>query len=179
MHSAKIPNAYSKELLTSFQQPKEIDKVGFLLHGRFANFPTQLIYELHRNLLEDIRWTQQYKRVGSSQSANTHSNDEDDGVDLNEIKQFQSIEYFLLVANCSFTDDVNTTTLKPFDSVLGWNSVIFHNFEDEYYFQEADLAIIGHKHDFYKSTANSFPIIMKIPVKKLDTIVNSMKDLIQ
>lgn len=160
--------------------------MGFLFHGRFTNLPIQLIYEIHRNLFEDIRWAQQYKRsTGSHSSANADGNDgDDDGVDLNEIKQFQSIESLFFIANCSFTEDVKPSTLKTFDSVLGWNNLIFHNFEDEHYFQEADVAIIGQKHDFYKASSGSsagatFPIFMKIPVKKLENIVNSMKEFVQ
>lgn len=188
--NAKHTTPHSQALLALLQQPSQASQLGFLFHGRFTNLPIELIYELHRNLWEDISWAQKYKKSdkkknsndskGSSNSNASDSND--DEVDEEEVRQFQQMGSFLCVANVSLTGNTKPGTVTAGQSVLGWNDLLFHNFEDEFYFQQAELAVVGTKHDFYKAcsgpdAAGTLPIVLQVPLAKLQDIVTAMKDL--
>lgn len=102
---------------------------GIFLHQRFSNLPLELISHLHRNLDEDVGWAQQL-----------HDTDTD-GNAAQEASEFKSLQFVILLACCDIQGPKQDIGSSAID-VSGSSSLLFHNFEDESYFQEAISTVL-------------------------------------
>lgn len=182
----KPSNKLLHNLLTNMidETNDQISLYGGLLHGRFTNLPLQLIYDLHRNIKEDIQWAQSYFK--NSKSTNKEE------VDEVTIRRFESMKYLVMFCPCSLSDSANPQSSKktsksttssnqqPTDLVencLGANYILFENFEDEVYFQAAEEAFLlkNLSTDLMKHSMN---VMLVIPIEKYNSIVSSLVNLL-
>ena len=127
------------------------------MHARFSNLPLQLIGVLHRNLLEDLGWSQRQR--------------ESEGVSINSDSfNFASVQHILLLARVSKPDDMSRCTRD----VTGSSSLLFDLFEDEVYFQASIAAVI------MPSRVNpEFAIVAAIlPVNVLERCVKQIREIV-
>ncbi len=136
---------------------------GVLLHGRFSNFPPQLIYELHRNLYEDVKWAK-----GVSET--------EEDLEVEVVKSFKSMKNVFVLSPCSFNESYGKSSFQPFTQLIGSNDIMFHNFEDDFYFQHADEAYyinLPTEQFRYKDH-----VLMMINISSLDKILDSLKSML-
>ena len=123
------------ELMTECVAGAQGGVTGIFLHQRFSNLPLELIAHLHRNLDEDLGWAQQLHDSNS------------DGNAAQEISEFKSLQFVILIACCEMQQGTTKIDLGPpaantVSDVSGSPSLLFHNFEDESYFQEAICTVL-------------------------------------
>jgi len=122
------------ELMTECVSGAQGGVTGIFIHQRFANLPLELISHLHKNLDEDLGWAQQLHASNS------------DGNAAQEASDFKSLQFVILLACCDLQGGASQS--KPDLSgsavvdVSGNPSLLFHNFEDEAYFQEAISTVL-------------------------------------
>jgi hypothetical protein len=85
--------AGNQEILSHF---KDDCSSGFMIHGRFSNFPPQLIVDLHRNLKEDLLW---------ATSISKKECEEGKDLEVDVIEKFKKLKKILLLSPCSFSND--------------------------------------------------------------------------
>ena len=136
------------------------------MHNRFTNFPPQLIYDLHRNLLEDITW---------AKSINLRDQKNSEDLEIDIIRMFQGMDKCFMLAPCSFSD--STISSPPqFGNVLGRNDILFHNFEDDLYFQSATEAYyIKVPTEKFRNQEN---VLIIITLQDLDKVVSELKKMV-
>jgi hypothetical protein len=94
---------------------------GFMIHGRFSNFPPQLIVDLHRNLKEDLLWA---KNIPKKEC------EEDKDLEVEVIEKFKKLHRLLLLSPCSFSNENSKPTSSSsssksqyqFSNVIGYIS---------------------------------------------------------
>jgi len=126
-------------LMSGCIRGKQQNATGLLLHRRFYNLPLELIGHLHRNLGEDLGWAQ-----GRAESDDGSG----DGSSAEEHATFKVITHMLLLAPCESLSSGETKGSSSSSSsdahdvrdVTGSSSIMFENFEDDVYFQEATCA---------------------------------------
>ncbi len=145
---------------------------GLMRHGRFTNFPPPLIYELHRNLKDDILWTKTVKVAELSEQ-------ERGELEVDNIQLFQAMDKIYLLCPITFNDTYSAkeiSGLKPFQSLLGSNNIIFHSFEDEFYFQQADeVAYVFLPKEIMK---NQHHVLISVAINDFDKILKSIEDML-
>lgn len=108
--------------LPKLQQILSTKTVGLLINERMVNLPYQLVPALHSALHQDIEWAI-------------------DNEDTDELRHSFRMEYFLILATC--TEEKNRNSIskkgKKVKTVYEQSVKFFHNFEDEFFEQEAEL----------------------------------------
>ena len=134
---------------------KQQNATGLLVHRRFYNLPLELVGHLHRNLSEDLAWAQ-----GRAESEDGGGSG--DGSSAEEHSTFKAITHMLLLAPCAplqagggaegSSGRGSTAGAKggsggfsgggahDVQDVTNSGSIMFDNFEDDVYFQEATCA---------------------------------------
>lgn len=152
------------ELMTECVAGAQGGVTGIFLHQRFSNLPLELIAHLHRNLDEDLGWAQQL-----------HDSDSD-GNAAQEISEFKSLQFVILIACCEMQQGTTKIDLGPANTVSdvsGSPSLLFHNFEDESYFQEAICTVL-----FKPAQSEHTLCASLIPVASLRRCVQQISSLV-
>lgn len=146
------------------------DEYGMLIHDRFVNMPLQLIYHLHRNLLDDFLWI-------------TNKKENKTGADPTVVKQFEQLKNLVIFCPCS--DDGSTARTSSvnndkgtleIENVLGSSSVMLHYFEDDIFFENAEEAYkLKISTKLFKA---SNYVIMVMPVARISKVVEGLKLLV-
>lgn len=154
-----------REIIQAVLSADGPSQYGILLYDRFVNLPVELIYHLSRNLKEDLDWI-----------TTTATNSE---ISAELIAQFRSIRKLIffvpLYANESSSSS-SSSSASTVEDVTGRSTIIFDRFEDETYFQHADVAFqikLG-----TKPFKISNYVMMVVPKSKLGTIVDELQTLL-
>ncbi|TDH68219.1 hypothetical protein CCR75_004489 [Bremia lactucae] len=108
--------------LPKLQHILSTKNVGLLINERMINLPYQLIPPLHSALHEDIEWAFENE-------------------DTEELRDSFKLDYFLLLATCTEESSSNIGSKKGKKSKTAYEQMkFFHNFEDEFFEQEAELS---------------------------------------
>ncbi|KAG6977675.1 hypothetical protein JG688_00000113 [Phytophthora aleatoria] len=109
--------------LPKLQQILNTKNVGLLLNERMVNLPYQLVPALHSALHEDIEWAIQNE-------------------DTEELRNSFEMDYFLILATCTEEKSGSSGSKKGKKSKTTYEQTakFFHNFEDEFLEQEAELS---------------------------------------
>jgi hypothetical protein len=168
------------------------NSTGVLLHQRFSNLPPQLIGHLHRNLNEDLGWAQGLSESndgsGDGSSAEDHSvfkalkhillvapctmnqPEQHGNSKANKKRKKGDRSSSSSSSGNSGGDDASVSNIGkvPID-VTGSTSVIFDNFEDEVYFQEAtcSFSFMPSAHGAGPENSNGFCIGAPVTVALL------------
>jgi protein BCP1 len=108
--------------LPRLQQILSTKNVGLVLNERMVNLPYQLVPALHSALHEDIEWATQNE-------------------DTEELRDSFKMDYFLLLATCTEEKSGSSDSKKGKKTKTAYEQTakFFHNFEDEFLEQEAEL----------------------------------------
>lgn len=145
---ASTPRSPGLELLAECVGGAQGGATGLFLHQRFSNLPLELIGHLHRNLDEDLGWAQQL-----------HDADSDGGAQ--EISEFKSLQFVILLCCCDVQGGSPVKDAAVVD-VSGSSALLFHNFEDDLYFQEAICTVL-----FRPKTTDQTMVASLIPTASL------------
>ncbi|KAG2840550.1 hypothetical protein PC111_g3443 [Phytophthora cactorum] len=109
--------------LPKLQQILNTKNVGLLLNERMVNLPYQLVPALHSALHEDIEWAIQNE-------------------DTEELRNSFEMDYFLILSTCTEEKSGSSGSKKGKKSKTTYEQTakFFHNFEDEFLEQEAELS---------------------------------------
>ncbi|KAG3120186.1 hypothetical protein PI124_g1043 [Phytophthora idaei] len=109
--------------LPKLQQILNTKNVGLVLNERMVNLPYQLVPALHSALHEDIEWAIQNE-------------------DTEELRNSFEMDYFLILATCTEEKSGSSGSKKGKKSKTTYEQTakFFHNFEDEFLEQEAELS---------------------------------------
>ncbi|KAL4086642.1 hypothetical protein PRIC1_013704 [Phytophthora ramorum] len=116
----KCPSADQSKL----QQILSIKNVGLVLNERMVNLPYQLVPALHSALHEDIEWAIENE-------------------DTEELRNSFKMDYFLILATCTEEKSGGASGAKKgkkTKTAYEQTAKFFHNFEDEFLEQEAELS---------------------------------------
>lgn len=138
-----------------------------LFHDRFVNFPLELIYQLHRNLSDDLSWI-----LDPNQRSNEISSD--------LLESFDQMKYVVIFRPCAPESEAagsasSQTDLKV-QNVTGSSSVMFDYFEDDVYFEKAEHAW-KLKLDPKLFKVSNY-IMMVVPKQSISQIANSLQALL-
>jgi hypothetical protein len=151
----------------AFKNAIQNSEHGFLIHNRFANFPPQLIYDLHRNLHEDIKW---------AQSVNLDTSTVEQDLEKDVIMKFKQMKKCHLLVPCTFSESSSKGSLQQLTNVTGWNDIILHCFEDDIYFQHAEEAFyVNLPNEDFKHRDN---ILLIIKIENFDIILSELKKML-
>jgi hypothetical protein len=145
---------------------------------RFSNLPLPLISPLHKNLVDDLKWAQQ----------------DGEGLDLN----FKPLTHVLLLTTASTSSSSSSSSSssrgggtggggdssgsssssapagsKNIKDVTGMSTVLFDNFEDDVFFQQAQGALA-----WQPSVSKQTIVAALVPINKLNTCLSMIDDLI-
>lgn len=118
-----------------------------MIHKRFSNLPIPLLAPLHSNLVDDLNWSKKEKDI-----------------------EYTSIKYVLQLAAC---DPIKGKSSLPLD-VTGASDILFHEFDNEVYFNESLCSIL-----FKPSNVSTHLVASLIPIVKLDSCVKSIKIMVE
>lgn len=109
--------------LSKLQQILNTKNVGLVLNERMVNLPYQLVPALHSALHEDIEWAIENE-------------------DTEELRNSFKMDYFLILATCTEEKSGSSGSKKGKKSKTAYEQTakLFHNFEDEFLEQEAELS---------------------------------------
>ncbi|ETL93924.1 hypothetical protein F442_08311 [Phytophthora nicotianae P10297] len=109
--------------LPKLQQILNTKNVGLVLNERMVNLPYQLVPALHSALHEDIEWAIQNE-------------------DTEELRNSFKMDYFLILATCTEEKSGSSGSKQGKKSKTAYEQTakFFHNFEDEFLEQEAELS---------------------------------------
>ncbi|GMF21457.1 unnamed protein product [Phytophthora fragariaefolia] len=114
----KCPNAD----LPKLQQILNTKNVGLVLNERMVNLPYQLVPALHSALHEDIEWAIENE-------------------DTEELRNSFKMDYFLILATCTEEKSGSSSKKgKKSKTTYEQTAKFFHNFEDEFLEQEAEIS---------------------------------------
>lgn len=152
-----------REILQAVLAQEGSSQYGILLYDRFVNLPVELIYHLSRNLKEDLDWI------------TTSTNNE---ISNEVIAQFRSIKKLIFfVPLCeNESSSSSSSSSSTVEDVTGRSTIFFNRFEDETYFQHADVAFQMKLGSKPFKTSNY--VMMVVPKSKLGTIVDELQTLL-
>lgn len=110
--------------LARFQSILNTKSVGLLVNERMVNLPYQLVPAIHSALHEDIEWA-----IANEETA--------------ELRKSFEFDYFLVLASCAVESSGSGSGKskgKKTKTQYEQTVKLFHNFEDEFLEQEADVA---------------------------------------
>ncbi|POM75032.1 BCCIP family protein, partial [Phytophthora palmivora] len=108
--------------LPKLQQILNSKNVGLVLNERMVNLPYQLVPALHSALHEDIEWAIENEET-------------------EELRNSFKMDYFLILATCTEEKSGSSGSKKGKKTKMTYEQTakFFHNFEDEFLEQEAEL----------------------------------------
>ncbi len=136
------------ELFSSHLCGSKTDSSCLMLHSRFPNLPLQLIGPLHKIVKDDIEWAKEQISVTNN--------------------PFTSINKIMLMAPCDLGEGYKYSNCS--DITGQSSSVMFHNFEDDIYFQEALCSYL-----FKWDENNSYFVVMLLQLDSLNRIVEGIQ----
>lgn len=167
-HCQSATNFECKHILNAIAK-QEVDspKYGMLFHDRFVNFPLELIYQLHRNLSDDLSWILDPNQRSSEISS-----------DL--LESFDQMKYVVIFRPCAPESETTASSSSQTDlkvqNVTGSSSVMFDYFEDDVYFEQAEHAW-KLKLDPKLFKVSNY-IMMVVPKQNISQIANSLQTLL-
>ena len=168
-----------------------------LFHGRFSNFPMQLLPALHQNLLDDIIWAKQQKSktqdtkpfvglthvllltTGVQSNSNYEHENNDQGSTSTKNEEKKKKKKISEKSSSSSSSSSSTTTSSNSSSfdVSGARcaSLLFDHFEDELYVQEA-IAAVAFTHPLV--SAGRFCVAALVPLNKVGDVITGLTALV-
>mmetsp|Transcript_8879 Transcript_8879/g.13309 ORF Transcript_8879/g.13309 Transcript_8879/m.13309 type:complete len:312 (+) Transcript_8879:71-1006(+) len=157
----------AEELISCVSSTRS-SQTGVYLHGRYLNLPLQLVEPLHQNLYDDIKWAASGSTTTTNESTDTA--DADVAVPSGE---FASISMLLMIVECSLAD-AQQIKQGSCVSVTGSSSLVFSNFEDDIFFEEAVCAVL------MRPTMSSKQVcVMLIPLASMPGCISKIGSLVQ
>jgi hypothetical protein len=143
----KLKNNNSDSMIDLFLASISNLESGLMIHKRFSNLPIPLLAPLHSNLVDDLNWSKKERD-----------------------KDFSTIKYVLQLAAC---EPIKGRSSHPLD-VTGASDILFHEFDNEVYFNESECSIL-----FKPSNTSTHIVASLVSIVKLDTCVKSIRRMVE
>lgn len=128
------------------------------------NIPLELIYQLHRNLSDDLTWILDPSKRGTEIAE-----------DL--LSAFDAMEQIVIFRPCApDSDSSSSSSSNKVEHVTGSSSIMFDYFEDDVYFEHADLAFKLKLDTKFFKVSNY--VMMVIPKRAIPNIVDGLQKLL-